>query len=54
MKKMFLITRPSGKQLNLLSDKIMSKEKITLIEENEVVSNDEDTAQVLIPFFQKL
>ena len=31
-----------------LSDKIISKEKIT---ENEIVSNDEDTAQVLNTFF---
>ena len=39
---------------HFLSDKIMSKEKmtstITLIEENEIVSNDEDTAQVLNTF----
>ena len=34
-----------------LSDKITSKEKITLIEENEIVSNDENTAQVLNTFF---
>ena len=33
------------------SDKITSKEKITLIEENEIVSNDENTAQVLNTFF---
>ena len=36
MKKMLLITRPSGNELSFfLSDKIMSKEKIT-IEENEL------------------
>ena len=37
-----------------LSDKIISKEKITLIEENEVVSNVEDTAQVLNTFLSNL
>ena len=43
---------------HFLSDKIMSKEKmtltITLIEENEIVSNDEDTAQVLNTFFSNI
>ena len=29
-----------------LSDKIISKEKITSKEENEIVSNDKDTAKV--------
>ena len=33
-----------------LSDKIMCKEKT--IEENEIVSNDEDTAQILNTLFQ--
>ena len=37
-----------------LSDKITSKEKITLTEENEIVSNDENTAHVLNTFFQTL
>ena len=37
-----------------LSDKITSKEKITLIEENEIVSNDENTAQVLNTFFSDI
>ena len=37
-----------------LSDKITSKEKIILIEDDETVSNDEDTAQVLNTFFQAL
>ena len=37
-----------------LSDKITSKEKITLIEENEIVSNDENTAQVLNTFFSNI
>ena len=37
-----------------LSDKIMSKEKIALIEVNEIVSNVEDTAQVLGTFFQTM
>ena len=37
MQKMLLITRPSGNELSFfLSDKMMSKEKITLIEENEL------------------
>ena len=45
MKNILLITSRSGKLF--LSDKILSKEKITLIEENESVSNDEDTTQVL-------
>ena len=37
-----------------LSDKITSKEKITLIEKNEIVSNDENTAQVLNTFFSNV
>ena len=37
-----------------LSDKITSKEKITLIEKNEIVSNDENTAQVLNTFFSNI
>ena len=37
-----------------LSDKIISKEKITLIEENEIVSNDEDSTQVLSTFFSNI
>ena len=53
MKKMLLITfwitvKP------FLSDKIMSREKITLIEENEIVSNDEDTTQVSNAFFSNI
>ena len=32
----------------------MSKEKIALIEVNEIVSNVEDTAQVLDTFFQTM
>ena len=36
-----------------LSNKITPKEKVTLIEENEIVSNDESTAQVLNTFFFK-
>ena len=39
---------------SFLSDKITSKEKITLIEENEIVSNDERTAQVLNAFFSNI
>ena len=34
-----------------LSDKMISKEKITLTEENETVSDDEDTAHVLNTIF---
>ena len=37
-----------------LSHKIISKEKITLIAENEIVSNDEDTAQVSNAFFSNI
>ena len=37
-----------------LSNKITSKEKITLIEKNEIVSNDESTAQVLNTFFSNV
>ena len=37
-----------------LSDKITSKEKITLIEENKIVSNDENTAQVFNTFFSNI
>ena len=52
--KMLLITRPSGKQLkSFLSGKIISKEKMT-IKEDETVSNDKNTAQVLNTFFQTL
>ena len=36
-----------------LSHKITTKEKITLTEENEIFSNDEDTAHVLNTFFFK-
>ena len=39
---------------SFLSDKITCKEKITLIEENEIVSNDERTAQVLNAFFSNI
>ena len=53
MKKMLLITRRSGKQ-TFLSDKITSKEKITLTEENEIVSNNENTAQILNTFFSNI
>ena len=49
---MLLITRRSGKPF--LSDKIIAKEKITLIEENEIVSNDKNTAQVLNTFFSNI
>ena len=49
---MLLITRRSGKPF--LSDKITAKEKITLIEENEIVSNDENTAQVLNTCFSNI
>ena len=42
------------KTVEILSDKITSKEKITLIEENEIVSNDESTAQVLNTFFSNI
>ena len=37
-----------------LSGKTVSKEKITLIEENEIVSDDEDTAQVINTFFSNI
>ena len=37
-----------------LSYKIITREKTTLIEENEIVSNDEDTAQVLNTFFSNI
>ena len=37
-----------------LSDKVTSKEKITLIEENEIISNDENTAQVLNTFISNI
>ena len=37
-----------------LSDKITSKEKIALIKENESISNDENTAQVLNTFFSNI
>ena len=33
---------------------IRSKEKVTLIEENEIVSNDENTAQVLNTIFSNI
>ena len=36
------------------SDKITSKDKITFIQENEIVSNDENTAQVLNTFFSNI
>ena len=37
-----------------LSDKITSKEKTALIKENESISNDENTAQVLNTFFSNI
>ena len=37
-----------------LSDKITSKEKITLIEKNKIVSDHEDTVQVLNTFFSNI
>ena len=37
-----------------LSDRIMYKGKITLIEEDEIVSNDEETTQVLNTFFSNV
>ena len=52
MKKMLLITRRSGKPF--FSEKITSKDKITLIEENEIVSNDENKAQVSNIFFSNI
>ena len=42
------------KTVEILSDKITSKEKITLIEENEIVSNDERTVQVLNTLFSNI
>ena len=52
MKKMLLIARRSGKPF--FSEKITSKDKITLIEENEIVSNDENKAQVSNIFFSNI
>ena len=37
-----------------LSNKITSQEKVTLVEENKIVSNDENTAQVLNTFFSNI
>ena len=36
-----------------LSDKIVSKEQITLVENNEIISKDGDVAQTLNSFFFK-
>ena len=55
MKKILLITRCSEKTVKpFLSDKITSKEKTILIEENKIVSNDENTAEVLNTFFSNI
>ena len=37
-----------------LSDKIMSTERITLIDNGEVVANEQDTANVLNTFFSHI
>ena len=37
-----------------LSDKIVSREKITLIEEDEIVESDSNTAQILNTFFSNI
>ena len=36
------------------SDKVTSSEKITLIEEDEIIENDSDTARVLNTFFSNI
>ena len=38
----------------LLSDKIVSREKVTLIEEDEIVESDINTAQILNTFFSNI
>ena len=38
----------------LLSDKIVSREKVTLIEEDEIVESDVNTAQILDTFFSNI
>ena len=37
-----------------LSDKIVSKEQITLVENKEIISEDRDVAQTLNSFFRTL
>ena len=37
-----------------LSDKIVSREKVTLIEEDEIVESDINTAQILNTFFSNI
>ena len=52
--KKLQIIKLFGKPINLLSDKIVSKVKLTLIETNEIVENDCDTAQILNTFFSNI
>ena len=39
---------------SLLSDKTVSKEKLTLIENDEIVESDTNTAQILNTFFSNI
>ena len=53
MKKKLQIIKLFGRLLNIsfLSNKIVSREKLTLMEEDEIVENDINTAQILNTFF---
>ena len=47
-KKFWSVVKP------LLSNKVVSNEKITLIENNNIIENDEKTATVLNDFFSNV
>ena len=47
-KKFWSVVKP------LLSNKVVSNEKITLIENNNIIKNDEKTATVLNDFFSNI
>ena len=54
MKKISAITKHFGKPLSPLSDKITSTQKITLIDKEEIIIGDNNTAEVLNTFFSSI
>ena len=50
---MLQIIKLFGRPLNR-SDKIVSREKITLTEEDEIIENDSNTAQILNTFLSNI
>ena len=55
MGKTLLIAKGFGKQFNLfVSDKVLSTERITLIENDKVINSDNETANVMNTFFSNI